>query len=85
MDWSKIPKSDYLNAMIQSASNGDTIRSLLKNALTDEIASREMFMKGVIIPITTKKIKRDEASVSYSFSLEHFNAFAPKGDASQQR
>lgn len=47
VDWSKIQKNDYLNAMIQSASNDNAIRSLLKNALTDEIASREMFMKGV--------------------------------------
>ena len=47
VDWSKIEKNDYLNAMIQSSSNSNTIRSLLKNALTDEIESREMFMKGV--------------------------------------
>jgi cell filamentation protein len=47
VDWSKIQKNDYLNAMVQSASNGDIIRLLLRNALTDEIASREMFMKGV--------------------------------------
>ena len=47
VDWSKIQKNDYLGAMIQSASNDNTIRSLLKNALTDEIESREMFMKGV--------------------------------------
>ena len=47
VDWSKIQKNDYLNAMIQSASNDDTIRLLLKNALTDEIESREMFMKGI--------------------------------------
>lgn len=47
VDWSKIQKHDYLNAMIQSASNGDTIKLLLENALTDEIESREMFMKGI--------------------------------------
>jgi len=47
VDWSKIQKYDYLNAMIQSASNGDTIKLLLENALTDEIESREMFMKGI--------------------------------------
>lgn len=47
MDWSKIEKNDYLNAMVQSATSGDMIRSLLKNALTDDIESREMFMKGV--------------------------------------
>ena len=47
VDWSKIEKHDYLNAMIQSSKNSDTIRSLLKNALTDEIRSREMFMKRI--------------------------------------
>ncbi len=47
VDWSQIQKNDYLSAMIQSASNDNAIRSLLKNALTDEIESREMFMKGV--------------------------------------
>jgi cell filamentation protein len=47
VDWSRIQKNDYLNAMTQSSSNGDIIRLLLKNALTDEIKSREMFMKGI--------------------------------------
>ena len=47
VDWSQIQKNDYLNAMTQSSSNGDIIQLLLKNALTDEIESREMFMKGV--------------------------------------
>lgn len=47
VDWSKIEKNDYMNAMIQSATNSDRIRYLLTNALTDEIESREMFMKGI--------------------------------------
>lgn len=47
VDWSKIQKNDYLNAMIQSASHDDTIRLLIGSALTPEIESREMFMKGV--------------------------------------
>jgi len=33
--------------MIVSPSSGDKITSLLKNALTNEINSREMFMKGI--------------------------------------
>lgn len=45
IDWSKISKNDYMNAMIKSPSNSKKIISLLKNALTDEIHSREMFMK----------------------------------------
>jgi cell filamentation protein len=47
VDWSKIGKNDYLNAMVKSAVSSATIKSLLKNALTDEINSREMFMKGI--------------------------------------
>jgi len=47
VDWSKINKNDYLNAMVKSSVNSNVIKNLLKNALTDEIYSREMFMKGI--------------------------------------
>lgn len=47
VDWSQIGKNDYMNAMIQSPKDGNEIKKLLKNALTDEINSREMFMKGI--------------------------------------
>jgi cell filamentation protein len=47
VDWSKISKNDYMNAMIESPTNSMKITNLLKNALTDEIYSREMFMKGI--------------------------------------
>ena len=47
VDWSKIGKDDYMNAMIQSPTNNREIKNLLKNALTNEINSREMFMKGI--------------------------------------
>jgi cell filamentation protein len=47
VDWSKISKNDYLNAMVKSSVNSTEIKNLLKNALTDEINSREMFMKGI--------------------------------------
>jgi cell filamentation protein len=47
VDWSKISKKDYLNAMIKSSVNSTEIKNLLKNALTDDINSREMFMKGI--------------------------------------
>ena len=47
VDWSKIGKNDYLNAMAASAVNSKAIKNLLKKALTDEINSRDMFMKGV--------------------------------------
>lgn len=47
VDWSQIGKNDYMNAMIQSPTESKEIKNLLKNALTDEIYSREMFMKGI--------------------------------------
>jgi cell filamentation protein len=47
VDWSRIGKNDYLNAMIVSHTDSRGIRSLLQNALTDEVDSRETFMKGI--------------------------------------
>lgn len=47
VDWSKISKKDYLNAMVKSSTNSIALKDLLRNALTDEINSREMFMKGI--------------------------------------
>lgn len=47
VDWSKIGKDDYMNAMIQSSSKSVRLKTLLKDALTDEINSREIFMKGI--------------------------------------
>lgn len=47
VDWSKIDKKEYLNAMRQSVTNDAGIRRLLRGALTDEIDSRELFMKGI--------------------------------------
>lgn len=47
VDWSQIAKNDYMNAMVKSPANSSEIKGLLKNALTDEINSREMFMKGI--------------------------------------
>ena len=47
VDWSKISKNDYMNAMIESPNSVIKITKLLENALTDEINSREMFMKWI--------------------------------------
>ena len=47
VDWSKISKKDYMNAMMQSPTNGNFLKTLLKNALTDKINDREIFMKGI--------------------------------------
>ena len=47
VDWSRIPKNEYLDAMIRSAVDASAIRRLLSNALTDQINDRELFMKGI--------------------------------------
>jgi cell filamentation protein len=47
VDWSKINKNDYLNAMTESVVNSTRIKSLIENALTNKINDREMFMKGI--------------------------------------
>ncbi|MDR2568405.1 MAG: Fic family protein [Mycoplasmataceae bacterium] len=47
IDWSKINKTDYLQAMILSHNDSSKITALLKNALTDKINDREMFIKGI--------------------------------------
>ena len=47
VDWSKIGKHDYLNAMIESEMDCSKIRELLRGALTDKIDDREIFMKGI--------------------------------------
>ena len=47
VDWSLIPKKDYLDAMVRSAADASQIRELLRNALTDQIDDREIFMKGI--------------------------------------
>ena len=47
VDWSKIDKRDYLDAMIASQTDSSRIRELLKGALTDRIDDREIFMKGI--------------------------------------
>ncbi|MCD7938173.1 MAG: Fic family protein [Tannerellaceae bacterium] len=47
VDWSRINKKDYLNAMVQSSTDSTKLKTLLKNALTDKINDRELFMKGI--------------------------------------
>ena len=47
VDWSKVDKEDYLLAMERSPIKDVEIKHLLKNALTDEIDSSEVHMKGI--------------------------------------
>lgn len=47
VDWSRIDKQAYLRAMRESVTDDAEIRRLIGGALTDKIADREMFMKGI--------------------------------------
>lgn len=47
VDWQKIDKMDYLNAMQRSPVNDLEIRELLRGALTNKIDDREVYMKGI--------------------------------------
>ena len=47
VDWSKVDKTDYLLAMERSPIKDLEIRFLLKEALTDQIGDREVYMKGI--------------------------------------
>jgi len=47
VDWNKVDKADYLSAMERSPVKDIEIKHLLKNALTEKINEREIFMKGI--------------------------------------
>ena len=46
-DWSHVDKTDYLLAMERSPIKDIEIKYLLSQALTDEVSSREVYMKGI--------------------------------------
>ena len=47
VDWSRISKTEYLGAMRESVDDPQRIFELLRGALTDDINSRELIMKGI--------------------------------------
>ncbi|MEI6766709.1 MAG: Fic family protein [Bacteroidota bacterium] len=47
VDWSKISKRDYMEAMMLSPTKSNFLKTLLNDALTNKITDREMFMKGI--------------------------------------
>lgn len=47
VDWSKITKNDYLEAMRLSVTDNSRLKKLIANALTDKTDDRETFMKGI--------------------------------------
>jgi cell filamentation protein len=63
VDWSRINKNDYLDAMRQSVSNADRIKQLIRNALTNKINDREMFMKGIDYSYYYEEENRDVTNI----------------------
>ena len=47
IDWNLVDKEDYLSAMERSVVKDIEIKYLLKNALTDKVYDREIFIKGI--------------------------------------
>ena len=47
VDWSKIDKKAYLDAMHRSTTDAGSIKALLQGTLADKIDDREIFMKGI--------------------------------------
>ena len=62
VDWSKVDKEEYLLAMERSPVRDLEIRLLLKQALTDKINDREVYLKGI----------------DYSYYYENYSAFRTK-------
>ena len=64
IDWSKIGKYDYLEAMRQSVADASRIKQLLHQAVTNDTGSRELFMKGI--------------DYSYYYEQEDWKMYEPK-------
>lgn len=47
VDWSLVDKEDYLLAMERSPVRDTEIKHVLRQALTDKVSDREVFMKGI--------------------------------------
>lgn len=47
VDWSKIGKENYMNAMVISTDDSSVLKQLIETAFTTKINDREMFMKGI--------------------------------------
>lgn len=71
VDWSKVDKENYLLAMERSPIKDIEIKFLLKEALTDKINDREVYMKGIDASyhyegyhmFKTKNIKNEENNI----------------------
>lgn len=57
IDWSKVDKKDYFEAMKESLVSGILLKKILSNALSDDINNRELFMKGIDISYYYEEIE----------------------------
>lgn len=60
VDWSKIDKKEYLNAMSVSPTSSKQILTLIKNALTDDFQNRELVIKGIDYSYYYEEIEDEE-------------------------
>lgn len=63
VDWSKIRKEDYMNAMIISTVDSSVLKQLVEAALTTKIHDREMFMKGIDYSYLLRRMIKESLSV----------------------
>ena len=47
VDWSRISKRDYMNAMVLSPTNSQVLKTTIERSLTDKINDLEMYMKEI--------------------------------------
>ena len=76
VDWSKVDKEDYLLAMERSPIKDIEIKYLLKNALTDDINNREVYMLS-LIHIFIRRLQRlrcDGVSRGISGTVFHLHS-----------
>ena len=57
IDWFKVDKKDYFEAMKESLVSGILLKKILSNALSDDINNRELFMKGIDISYYYEEIE----------------------------
>ncbi len=57
VDWSKIDKKNYMNAMTESPFDDSNITDLLSKALTSDTENRELIIKGIDYSYYYEEIK----------------------------
>ena len=60
VDWSKIDKKEYLDAMSVSPSSSKQIFILIKNSLTSDFENRELIIKGIDYSYYYEEIEKEK-------------------------